>query len=207
MAGWIRKAFDGLGITQSPTGPYLDELRACFGGTVVLMIDVSGSMSGQRLQEAAQGGWAFVDEATEAHYSVGLILWDHGVEGSVPPEINGASVRELLRDVSSAGGTDLYPSLVHAHEMLTGLRGDRVVAIFGDGDIGSPRRVLDKVAQMKGEGIRFVTRGLGQASAQQFAEISDEEIEAVQVESVDGLATGIASMAQNLRGSSALRAR
>ena len=65
-----------------------------------------------------------------------------------------------------------------------------MVALFGDGDLTPKDRVLAKVAQMKSENIRFITRGLGWAAAREFAEISDEEASAAAVERVEDLAAG-----------------
>ena len=73
------------------------------------------------------------------------------------------------------------------------------MAIFGDGDLGPRERVLAKVAQMKAEDIRFVTRGLGSAAAREFAEVSGEEQPSVAVIGVDDLAEGIATMAASLK--------
>ena len=45
MSTWIRRSFTGAGLTQSPPGPYFEALRASLSGTVVLCVDVSGSMT------------------------------------------------------------------------------------------------------------------------------------------------------------------
>ena len=74
-----------------------------------------------------------------------------------------------------------------------------MVAIFGDGDLGPRERVLAKVAQMKAEDIRFVTRGLGGVAAHELAAVSGEEQPSVTVSGVDDLAAGIAAMATSLK--------
>jgi hypothetical protein len=73
------------------------------------------------------------------------------------------------------------------------------VALFGDGDLTPKGQVLVKVAQMKAENIRFVTRGLGSHAAREFGEISDEEASAAAIEDVTDLAEGIADMATSLK--------
>ena len=52
---------------------------------------------------------------------------------------------------------------------------------------------------MKAEDIWFVTRGLGSAAAQEFAEVSSEGEPSVAVNGVDELAEGIATMAATLK--------
>jgi Mg-chelatase subunit ChlD len=75
---WIRRSFTAPGLTQIPPGPNLRAVQERFGGTVMLCIDVSGSMSGSPLIEAVQGARQFVTEAVAAHYKIGVILWDDG---------------------------------------------------------------------------------------------------------------------------------
>jgi hypothetical protein len=85
---------------------------------------------------------------------------------------------------------------------------DRVVALFGDGDLGSQRdEVLARVARMKAENIRFVTRGLGSYAAHVFGEISDEDPSSATIADVSDLAVGIADMATTLRTKGIARPR
>lgn len=202
MTSWIRRSFGGIGITQSPPGAHLAALQARFGGTAVLMIDVSGSMNGQAILHAADGARSFVHEAVAAHYKVGVMLWNTAVVAGGEPTGDGAAALRILDTLTSAsGGNALDGPLEQCHRLLSEATGDRVVALFGDGDLTPKARVLEQVAAMKAEGIRFVTRGLGPLAAREFAEISDEAPESVHVESVDQLASGIASMAVSLRSS------
>jgi uncharacterized protein with von Willebrand factor type A (vWA) domain len=201
MAEWIRRSFTAAGLTQIPAGPYLGALQGRFGGTVMLCIDVSGSMGGRPLLEAARGAKAFVSEAVAAHYRVGVMLWDTNVVELAEPSADGSAASHLLASVTGAayGGTSLLEPLRRCHQILDEYSGDRVVAIFGDGDLGPRELVLAKVAQMKADDIRFVTRGLGAASAHEFATVSSEELSDVEVSQVEDLAAGIAGMAASLK--------
>lgn len=214
MATWIKRSFEGVGITQVPPGPGLKQVqRRHATGTVMLLIDCSGSMQGitaygegqlyypgSRLEKAIHGARVFVDEAVEALYSVGMILWNSGVAELRLPSEGAYETRALLHQSSyPAGGTDLYPALVESYRILKDLDGDRVVAIFGDGDLGTPHRVHPLVEEMKRAGIRFVTRGLGNVAAEEFGRISDEEPEKAKVESEEELSSSIASMVGALR--------
>jgi hypothetical protein len=172
----------------------------------MLLIDVSPSMFGRPLDEALIGGKDFVDEAIEALYSVGIILWNSGVAAVRPPTEDGHPTYELLdRPAFTGDGTDLYPALVHCDELLKSYTGDRVVAVFGDGDLGTPSRVIPKVQEMKEKNIRFVTRGLGRRASEAFGSISDEAPEAAHVERVEDLAGSIAGMALTLHATPGLR--
>lgn len=175
-------------------------MQGRFGGTVMLCIDVSGSMDGAPILQAVSGARQFVAEAVAAHYRVGVMLWNDRVEAVCEPSIDGRAALDLLAPVNSAwGANDLLVALTHCHQILDRFTSDRVVALFGDGDLTPKGQVLVKVAQMKAENIRFVTRGLGSHAAREFGEISDEEASAAAIEDVTDLAEGIADMATSLK--------
>jgi uncharacterized protein with von Willebrand factor type A (vWA) domain len=200
MAGWIRRPFSAPGLTQIPPGPRLRTLQGRFGGTVMLCIDVSGSMDGPPILEAVRGARQFVAEAVAAHYSVGVMLWNTRVESVCEPSPDGEAALRLLAPVTRArGGNNLLPPLQQCHQILGRFTGDRVVALFGDGDLTPKADVLAKVAEMRADNIRFVTRGLGPYAAQEFGEITDEEPATTTIADVADLADGIADMATSLK--------
>ena len=199
MAAWIQRPFSAPGLTQIPPGPQLRTLQRRFGGTVMLCIDVSGSMDGPPILEAVRGARQFITEAVAAHYGVGVMLWNTRVEAVCEPTADGNAALDLVAPVNHAwGGNYLLTPLEHCHQILGRFTGDRVVAMFGDGDLTPKPQVLGKVAQMKSENIRFVTRGLGRYAAQEFGEISDEEPSSAAIDDVADLADGIADMAATL---------
>jgi uncharacterized protein with von Willebrand factor type A (vWA) domain len=200
MAGWIRRPFSAPGLTQIPPGPQLPALQGRFGGTVMLCIDVSGSMDGAPILEAVRGAQQFVAEAVAAHYSVGVMLWNTLVESVCEPSHDGEAALRLLAPVNHAwGGNNLFIPLEQCHQILGRFTGDRVVALFGDGDLTPKAQVLAKVAEMKADNIRFVTRGLGPYAAQEFGQITDEEPSTATIADVADLADGIADMATSLK--------
>jgi len=200
MVGWIRRPFSAPGLTQIPPGQHLRVLQGRFGGTVMLCIDVSGSMDGPPILEAVRGARQFVAEAVAAHYSVGVMLWNTRVEAMCEPSPDGEAALRLLEPVNRAWGQNyLLTPLEHCHQILVRCTGDRVVALFGDGDLTPKPQVLAKVTEMKAENIRFVTRGLGPYAAREFGEITDEEPSSATIADVADLADGIADMATSLK--------
>lgn len=198
-AGWTRKSFSSDGVTEYPVGSNFQRLRSRFGGAVILALDVSGSMQGDRIGKAVKGCQRFIDEAVEAGYRVGLILWHHDVAADVPPEADPKAARELLRRAAdSSGGTNVLACLGLAHRQLLATdAGDRVLAIFGDGDLGNRQAAETKAAELIADDIRILTCGLGEGSAQELASISTEKA-APRTATSENLADSIASMAQGL---------
>jgi Mg-chelatase subunit ChlD len=199
VAGWVRKVFTSAGLTQCPPGPHHDDLQRRFGrGSVILCVDVSGSMSGRPLEEAVNGARRFLAEAIDAKYKVGLILWSDNVDAHVPLSSSSTLAEGVLEGARIYGGTDLVPALHRCEQDLAGLGGDRVVGIFSDGEVIRLDQVLATVARMKADNIRFVTRGLGRAASWLETISSDEDASAVEVSSVDTLADDIAAMSRTL---------
>lgn len=201
MSTWIRRNFDGIGLTQSPPGPHLAALRKRYRGTVMLCIDVSWSMEGEPLREAVSGGVTFLEEAGRAHYDCGLVLWSSRIERSLPPHAPLAEVVDTLRAASLGGGTDVVPALLRCKEVYEQMQGDRVVCIFSDGEIpriAEAERIARELCAM---GVRIVVRGLGPQAATTLGRLtcpgSGDDDRQVIVDVAD-LRAGIASMAGGL---------
>lgn len=200
MNDWVRKNFAGVGLTQSPPGPHFDVLRKKYKGSVLLCIDVSGSMSGTPLKQAVTGGTEFLAEAFGAHYDCGLVLWNHGVEVHVPLGSSRTELVDRLGAAVSTGGNDLLPTLRIAKRDLAPLSGDRVLCVFGDGDIGKPSVVVPAARELCAMGVRIVVRGLGNGATKALSKLvcpgqqDDEQL----IEDVGAISSGIASMAKGL---------
>lgn len=197
-AQWVRRDFTAVGVTQHPPGRHLDRLQEPYSGKVLLCIDVSGSMY-SRLHHAVAGARTFVDEAVAAGYQVGLVLWDDGVHRHVPLARKPGDVRRALDSAAIAGGTNVTPTLELGIRELSGLRGDRVMAIFGDGDIGPVAPAVDAARRAAAAGIRIIVRGLGDYAAQQLNLIATDAQEATVLRSDGDIAAGIAAMASGIR--------
>ena len=172
--------------------------RKFVGGSVILCIDCSGSMSGYPLQQAVRGAERFIGEAFDGKYDVGLMLWSDRVDVYVPLAPTATAAARALSAATIYGGTDLMPALWQCQRDLAGLDGDRVVAIFSDGGVSRLDEVLQTVAEMKADNVRFVTRGLGYG-ASWLESISSEGAADVTVQSAETLADDIAGMSQSLR--------
>jgi Mg-chelatase subunit ChlD len=206
MGDWIKRNFDAVGLTQAPPGPHLSTLQEPHVGKVLLCIDVSGSMSdrdgGQRtrLQRVVAGAERFVAEAVGANYRVGLVLWDHGVVSFQPLSRNPERVLRALREATIHGGTDILPTLRLGVEELGRLTGDRVMAVFGDGDIGPVRPATEMARHAAELGIRIVVRGLGDRSARELARIATEGHELTVIRNAGEIESGVAGMIKSVTG-------
>jgi Mg-chelatase subunit ChlD len=194
---WLRRQFESVGLTQHPVGKHLSKVQDRFGGSVILCLDVSGSMSGSPLTQAVVGCRRFIEEAHEAHYKVGLVFWNHAVESHVEVTKETKPLLALLQRARATGGTNILPTLALAEQELAGREGDRVVAIFGDGDLGNARKAADAAQRLRAQDIRIITCGLGISSAESLGAIADEE--ELNVAANDTISESIAAMAGGLK--------
>ncbi|MGC5031770.1 vWA domain-containing protein [Micromonospora sp. DT229] len=200
MSDWIRRTYDAIGVTQAPPGRHLAALQEPYVGKVLLCIDVSGSMAEYdgglvtRLKRVSTGAKQFITEATAANYRVGLVLWNEGVRHHVPLSEDPRAALRALRRARSYGGTSILPTLELGIRELGGLTGDRVMAIFGDGDIGPVQPAVEMARHAASLGIRIIVRGLGDQAAGALGQLATEEDEQVTIRSADQLAAGVASM-------------
>jgi Mg-chelatase subunit ChlD len=199
MTDWIRRSFDAVGVTQYKPGKHLAALQEPHLGKVILCIDVSSSMSGSPLREAVRGAREFVSQAVAARYRVGLILWNSSIALSVPMSTDPKPVLAGLDRASAHGGTSVTPTLRAGITALGALTGDRVLAVFGDGDIGPVQDAVSAAHDAAALGIRIIVRGLGSHAAAALSQIATEGFESSEITGSAGIATGIAAMASALR--------
>jgi len=196
---WIKKVYEAAGLTQYPLGKHFAELQSQFGGSVVLCLDVSGSMAADRLPQAKEGCRRFLTEALAAGYSVAGLLWHHDVEGYTELDRDRCAMDQLFAGARAGGSNDIVPALHVSERMLVGRTGDRVIAIFGDGDLGDPASARREANRIASQGIRVITCGLGDASAEELSAISTETDHVARVARQENIADSIADMARGLR--------
>jgi Mg-chelatase subunit ChlD len=199
VSDWIRRSFDAVGVTQYKPGKHLAALQEPHLGKVILCIDVSSSMSGKPLQEAVRGAREFVAQAVDARYRVGLILWNGSVAVSVPLSADPAPVLAALERAYASGRTNVTPTLRAGITALGSLTGDRVLAVFGDGDIGPVAAAVAAAREAAALGIRIIVRGLGSHAAASLSQIATEGLEVAEITGSGSIASGIAGMATSLR--------
>ncbi len=131
--------------------------------SVVLAIDVSGSMSkAGKMDQAKQAALAFLDRVEE-RAEVGLILFDHRVKVAEPPGRDRDKLRALVRGATPAGGTAYLDATVKAVEMLKKTTGRRFVVVMTDGvDMGSKASLDDAIRAAQIGEVPVYTVGIGE---------------------------------------------
>jgi len=91
---------------------------------IYLVADVSGSMKGEKIDEAKKALLSFVDQVESDLERVALVQFSDSVRERVPLNTldkNRASLRSATQTLSAAGGTALYDAIADAYEKLQAL--------------------------------------------------------------------------------------
>jgi Ca-activated chloride channel homolog len=102
-----------------------------------LVIDVSSSMQGEKLDKAKEAALAFVKNIDPSN-RVGLIVFSNGVQVQVPLDVVEKNQAELEKHIGllyANGGTALFDALNRSIDLLTEIEGERIraVVLLSDG--------------------------------------------------------------------------
>ena len=122
---------------------------------IMLVIDTSGSMSGDKIEQARAAASAFLDKVPSQN-RVGLVLFNTGVELRVPLasfESNQAEIRPEVTNLVADGDTALFDAVQQSIEFLKNsadAEGDRIQAIvlLSDGQDTSSTTSLQSVTEL-----------------------------------------------------------
>jgi Ca-activated chloride channel family protein len=122
---------------------------------VLLVIDTSGSMAGDKIEQAKAAAAAFVENMPPQN-QVGLVRFDSQVIPLVPlasAEGNRAQILSQIAGLQAEGDTSLYDAIAESIELLASTRGsgdDRIqaVVVLSDGQDTSSQRALQQATQL-----------------------------------------------------------
>jgi uncharacterized protein YegL len=128
----------------------------------VLVVDVSGSMSGQPLQDAKAGLKTFVNKM-ESSDLASLISFNTSVTVSCQMTNKKEDLSEVIDALEAGGGTHIYDAVAKAVEMCKGYEENSAVVLFTDGQDGGSMFTPKQIESMIGyHGSAFYAIGLGQ---------------------------------------------
>ena len=108
---------------------------------VLLVFDVSGSMDGEKIEQARQAANAFLDNMP-AQNQVGLMIFNHDVFEAVPLntfEGSGGQIRSVVNGLQAQGDTALYTAIIEAINTVRPVEGDnddriKAIVVLSDGE-------------------------------------------------------------------------
>jgi Mg-chelatase subunit ChlD len=131
---------------------------------MVLLIDQSGSMIGDKLDHAKQAALAVIERLTE-HDQIGIIAFDSKFTWLVPmtPLNDKERIKAAVGGIGAGGGTRFYPALEEAYFALGSTEATvRHVVLLTDGDTTDPNIFPELLAKFRAASVTVSTVAIGQ---------------------------------------------
>ena len=122
-------------------------------GTVVLLMDVSGSMV-SLIGEAKRAAGGFLQAVPfEAGAKAGLVRFGETTDKLHDITDDGGTLIRAIKSLRPGGPTPLTRGLAIAHRMLQKVSGPRAMVVFTDGEPDSPGEALNLGRRIKRDGV------------------------------------------------------
>ncbi len=165
---------------------------------VVLAVDCSSSMDGDKIKQARRGALEFGQNAVQRGYQVGVIKFSSPEATKVVAPASSAleSFRVSLEQLKANGSTAMARGIDLAAVQI-GARPGSVICIVTDGEPNSQKETLASATKARAKGIEIMAVGTDDADWKFLAQIVSRKELATKVERPQ-LGTQIASMAKKL---------
>lgn len=131
---------------------------------VYLVIDTSGSMVGDKLEQAKRGIIDFAKDAFRKEYVVGLISFNTTAKHVCEPTYDIRLLQGRIREMHATGSTNMAEAIKMAHDHLKRLDNTRVIVIATDGLPDNAQDALREGTKAKEDKIDIITIGTDDAN-------------------------------------------
>lgn len=141
-------------------------------GTIYLALDTSGSMKGDKLEQAKKGALNFAKKAKSKGYHTGLISFSDSTGLLCEPQPELEKISGRLKPVTAGGSTNMSSALSFAKKKLGDEMGLRVVLVVTDGMPDNRSKAKNEASSVIKEGIDIMTLGTDDADEKFLENIS-----------------------------------
>jgi Mg-chelatase subunit ChlD len=131
---------------------------------VYLVIDTSGSMVGDKLEQVKKGVVDFAKDAFRKEYAVGLISFNTSAKHISEPTHEISLLKDRIREMHATGSTNMAQAIKMAHDLLKKLDTTRVILIATDGIPDNANDALLEGLKAKEDKIDIITIGTDDAN-------------------------------------------
>ena len=138
---------------------------------ISLVLDVSSSMSGSRIEQLRSAAQGFVDTAfaDSSQVRVGMVAYNQDVSVRVPLAVEPGSLESEIASLDASGSTNIELALQTARTQLESGTADRkIIVLMSDGEPTDGAQGDDLIAvadELKEAGFKIYTVGVEQAPA------------------------------------------
>jgi Mg-chelatase subunit ChlD len=141
---------------------------------VYLVIDTSGSMANEKLEQAKLGILDFAEDAFRKEYDVGLISFDTNARHVCEPTYDIGVLKKCLDELNAAGTTNMSAAVRLAHEHFNAMKDTRVMVIATDGLPDNAQEALNAAARAKDDKIDIITIGTDDANQEFLKKLASQ---------------------------------
>jgi len=154
----VTTTFNGEPVesTAQPLSGATDDIKR----TVILSMDVSNSMKGERFEAAKEAANTFLDNVP-AGVDVGVVTFASDVELAQPPTQDLDAVRDVIAGLELSRETSLYDGVIEAVS-ASGTEGARDVLLLSDGRDTSNTAIEDATTAIEKSGAKVDVVALAQ---------------------------------------------
>lgn len=130
---------------------------------IVLVLDVSGSMSGTPMAETKKASVNFIDTILDEDASIGIVTYDNSASMLSDFSVNETALTTAVSSIYDGGGTNIESGLAQARSMLnTSNAKKKIIVLMSDGEPNDGKEGDDLIAyadDIKDDGIIIYTLG------------------------------------------------
>lgn len=130
---------------------------------IVLVLDVSGSMSGTPMTETKKASANFIDTILDEDASIGIVTYDNSATMLSDFSVNKTVLNEAVSSIWDGGGTNIEAGLAEAHSMLnTSGAKKKIIVLMSDGEPNEGKEgdeLIFYADAIKNDGIIIYTLG------------------------------------------------
>lgn len=130
---------------------------------IVLVLDVSGSMSGTPLDETKKAATNFVETILGKEANIGIVTYDSSAQRLSEFSTNRNLLENSIADIGDGGGTNIESGLEEAHHMLNSSNAKKkIIVLMSDGEPNEGKQgeeLIQYANEIKNEGVLIYTLG------------------------------------------------
>lgn len=136
---------------------------------IALVLDVSGSMSGEPLEETKNAANGFIDIALEGHAGVGIVAYDSESETLSDLASASQTLKAAVNELQADSGTNMEDGLATAADLLSaGSARKKSIVLMSDGEPNEGKvgdELISYATSIKDAGVRIYALGFNESAS------------------------------------------